>query len=118
MFLKPACGNLQAMRRLFALLVLALSLAMSSGPAFAVPKAHCPMAASGHTQVGHEDMDCCKDTCAPECATVCPGAVMPFPGRAADPADRIRDQLAMRRVEALHSAHLKGVDPPPRTTFS
>lgn len=106
------------MRRLFTLIVLALSLAMTSGPAFAVPKADCLMAAGGQMQVGHEDMGCCQETCAPECETACPGAVIPFPGRAASPADRIGDQLAMRPVEALHSTDLTGADPPPRTTFS
>lgn len=118
MFVKAACINRSAMRRLLALLVLALSLAMASGPAFAVPKADCPMAGSGHMQVGHEDMDCCQKTCSPECATVCPGAVMPFPGRAAAPAARVGDQVAMRPVDMLHSADLAGADPPPRTTFS
>ena len=106
------------MQRLFALIVLALSLAMTSGPAFAVPRADCPMAASGHMQGGHEDMGCCQETCAPECAAVCPGAVMPFPGRTAAPADPITDQLAMKPADVLHSVELAGADPPPRTTFS
>ena len=104
------------MRRLFALIVLALSLAMTSGPAFAVPKADCPMAESGHMQVGHEDMGCCTVTCAPDCATVCPGAVMPFPERAATPADRSA-LLADGFAQALPSADPTGADPPPRTTF-
>jgi hypothetical protein len=106
------------MRRLLALIVLALSLAMASGPAFAVPKADCPMSASGQVQAGHEDMDCCQESCAPECAAICPGAVMPFLGRSPAPADPIRDRLAMTHMEALHSADLSGADPPPRTTFS
>ena len=106
------------MRRLFGLIVLALSLAMASGPAFAVPKADCPMASGGEMHGSHQDIDCCQQSCAPECAAVCPGAVMPFPGRAADPADPIRSQLAMRSADTLHSVDLAGADPPPRTTFS
>lgn len=107
------------MRRLFALLVLALSLAMAAGPAFAaVPKADCPMASGREMHGSHQDMDCCQQTCAPECAAICPGAVMPFPGRAAAPADPIADQRAMTPVDALHSIDLAGADPPPRTTFS
>lgn len=106
------------MRRLFALIVLALSLAMTSGPAFAAPKADCPMAAS-HQMPGHDaDMDCCQATCAPDCATMCPGAVMPFPERAATPVDQLRERLAIRPAEALLSADLSGADPPPRPTFS
>lgn len=107
-----------AMRRLFALIVLALSLAVASGPAFAVPKADCPMTAS-HQMPGHDDdMDCCQATCAPDCATMCPGAVMPLPERAAAPVDHLDDQLAMRPADALHSADLSAADPPPRTIFS
>lgn len=105
------------MRRLFALVVLALSLAMTSGPAFATPKADCPMAASGHMQGAHEDMGCCKVTCAPDCATVCPNAVMPMPEPAA--ATTGRSDTAIGRIAGrLPSADIASVDPPPRTTFS
>lgn len=106
------------MRRLFALIVLAFSLALASGPAFAVPKADCPMAGSSSMMGDHAHMDCCAATCAPECATACPGAVMPFPQSAASPHDRIGDELALRPSDALLSAELSGADPPPRTIFS
>lgn len=106
------------MRRLLALIVLALSLALASGPAFAMPKPDCPMAGSHQMQGDHQDMDCCAATCAPECATMCPGAVMPFPERAAASADQAREQLVMRPADRLPSVDLAGTDPPPRTTFS
>lgn len=106
------------MRRLFALIVLALSLAMALGPAFAVPRADCPMAASEQMPANHADMDCCAAACAPDCATACPGAVMPIPESTESPHELVGDQLALRASDALPSAELTGADPPPRTTFS
>jgi hypothetical protein len=105
------------MRRLLALLLLALSLTFASGPAFAVPKSDCPMASGDQMQGDHENMDCCAATCAPECAAVCPGAVMPFPESTATPSipsARVGAWIA----ERLPSVDLTGADPPPRTTFS
>ena len=105
------------MRRLAALILLAFALALASGPAFAVPRADCPMAAGGQMQGGHQDMDCCAAACAPECATVCPSGVMPFPDRAAAPVVR-SVSVAAWIAASLASADLSGADPPPRTTFS
>lgn len=107
-----------AMRRLFAIILLALSLAVTSGPAFAVPKADCPMAASHQMSGDHENRDCCAVTCASECATMCPGAVVPAIGRAATLADQSDEKLAILPADALLSADLSGADPPPRTIFS
>lgn len=106
------------MRRLFALIVLALSLALASGPAFAVSAADCPMAASSSSSMAHDEMDCCKPDCAPSCATLCPGAVVPSIGRAESPAEPIRTQLLALSPAVLHSTDLSSTDPPPRTTFS
>lgn len=106
------------MRRLLALIVLTLSLVLASGPAFAVPKADCPMAASHQMPVDHEKMDCCAATCDPDCAIACPGAVMPLPETAATAVDHGRAQLAMPLAAVLLSANPTGADPPPRTTFS
>ncbi|MDP9424289.1 MAG: hypothetical protein M3Q19_15905 [Pseudomonadota bacterium] len=105
------------MRRLIALILLALSLALTSGPAFAV-RPDCPMAASSSSMVNHDEMDCCKAQCAPSCATLCPGAVVPSIGRAAAPAEPIAAQLIGLHSAALHSRDPSGADPPPRTTFS
>lgn len=104
------------MRRLLALVVLAMSLALASGPAFAMPKADCPMAASGQMQ-DHADMDCCAVACAPECATVCPSAVVSLPQRGGSPilTPAPTDRPTAQR---LPSASVLGADPPPRTTFS
>lgn len=105
------------MRRLFALLLLAFGLALSSGPAFAVPTAGCPMAAAEGMQAGHQDMDCCAVACAPECAAVCPSGVMPLAESAAAPA-LFSASLAAWIAATLPSADLSGANPPPRTTFS
>lgn len=106
------------MRRLFALLVLALSLAMASGPAFAVPRVDCPMAQSNAMQGNHAEMDCCAAACAPDCATACPGAVIPFPENAKAPDELFGDMLRLRPTDSLPSAEMAGADPPPRSTFS
>ena len=105
------------MRRLLALLWLALSLFVASGPASAVPAANCPMSASSQMQDQHDHMDCCAVTCASECAAVCPAGVMPWLGAATalKPAAR---QQAPRPADALLSADRASTDPPPRTTFS
>lgn len=106
------------MRRLVALLVLALSLVMASGPAFAVPAANCPMAGSSMPMDHSQDHNCCKPACAPNCATLCPGAVMPSLARAKAPAEPISTQLVISGQAELHSIDLSGADPPPRTIFS
>ena len=106
------------MRRLLALIVLALSLALASGPAFAIPAADCPMAASSSSGMSHDEMGCCKPDCAPSCATLCPGALVPSIGRAEVPKDPVGTQLAALNPAPLYSTDLSGTDPPPRTTFS
>ena len=106
------------MRRLIALIVLALSLAIASGPAFAVPAADCAMAGSSSTGMSHEDMDCCKPDCAPSCATLCPAGVVPTIGRAETPAEPIALQLVALKPTPLHSTDLSATDPPPRTIIS
>ena len=106
------------MRRLFALIWLALSLAVASGPAFAMPSPDCPMAASSTAPISHEGMDCCAVSCAPECAVACPSATVPLAGRVATPADLVGGQPSMPLTRALTSVDVSGADPPPRTTFS
>lgn len=107
----------QRMPRLLALFWLALSLAVASGPAFALPAANCPMSASSQMQDMHDGMDCCAVTCASECAAICPAGVMPQSGAATaiGPATR---QNTPKPTDALVSAHRAGTDPPPRTTIS
>lgn len=105
------------MLRLFALIWLSLSLALASGPAFAVPSADCPMANSADVAASHRQMDCCADTCAPNCAAVCPGTIMPPERGEGAPAELTGDPLAAWTAGTLDSADLPGTDPPPRTIF-
>ena len=105
------------MRRLIALIVLALSLALASGPAFAVPVAECAMGSSS-SGMSHDEMGCCKPDCAPSCATLSPAAVVPTIGRDGGPAELIRAQLLALTPAPLHSTDLSGTDPPPRTIIS
>ena len=96
-------------------ILLAFSLASATGPALAGLSAHCPMAVSG--MADHEDMGCCTPDCAPECALVCPGAVVPSAGEVAgEPQDR--QSAAMRPVGMPPSRGPGAADPPPRTTNS
>jgi hypothetical protein len=106
------------MRRLIALIVLALSLAIASGPAFAVPAVDCAMAGSSSSGMSHDEMDCCKPDCAPSCATLCPAGVVPTIDRAEAPAEPIAQLLAALKPAPLHSTDLSTTDPPPRTIVS
>lgn len=108
----------RAMRRLFALIWLALCLAMASGPAFAVPAADCPMAGSSKGMHPDKDRNCCKPACAPNCAMPCPNVVMPSADVAAGPAELIRPLLVTSLAAALQSFDLSGADPPPKTIIS
>lgn len=110
-------GTRKAMRRLIALIWLSLSLALASGPAFAVPSADCPMANSPEPAASHQQMDCCADACAPSCAAVCPGTIMPPKASGAVPAELAGGQLAGWTGGVLDSVDLPGTDPPPRTNF-
>lgn len=105
------------MWRLLAMLWLALSLSVASGPASAVPAANCPMSASSQMQDKHDDRDCCAVTCASECAAICPAGVMPHLGTAAPSMPAPRQDTAWP-TNALISADRASTDPPPRTTFS
>lgn len=105
------------MPRLLALLWLALSLAVASGPASAMPAANCPMSKSSQMRGEHDNMDCCAVTCASECAAVCPSGVMPRVG-IASPLKPAAGKAAPRPADALRSAGRADTDPPPRTTFS
>jgi hypothetical protein len=105
------------MRRLIALIWLGLSLALASGPAFAVPSADCPMATSSDMTPSHHQMDCCADTCAPSCAALCPGTIMQAKAPQAGRAKLDGGQLVAWTAGALESVDLPGTDPPPRTLF-
>jgi predicted lipoprotein with Yx(FWY)xxD motif len=113
------------MRRILALIWLSLSLAIASGPAFAVPSPDCPKAdssimadAHGGMSGTHDGMDCCAENCSPECAAVCPGTIIPSGTAAAEPAEPRLGQRAACPSTMLKSAALAATDPPPRTTFS
>jgi hypothetical protein len=107
------------MRRLFALIWLALSLAFASGPAYAMTAADCPMSASSSSSAMHHDSnDCCKPACAANCVMACPAMVAPSRERAAVPVEQITKQLVAIRAAPLHSIDLTTTDPPPRIIFS
>ena len=120
------------MRRIFALIWLSLSLAIASGPAFAVPSLDCPKAhpssmTGGHDRVtdrhdglatSHGDMDCCAESCATDCAAVCPSMVLPPDSLGMKPAARRTEQRTLWPSTMLKSAALAATDPPPRTIFS
>ena len=118
------------MRRFFALIWLSLSLALASVPALAVPSPDCPKAnsshmADSHMAAGHDGMtgdhqgmDCCAENCAPDCAAVCPGTIMPPGSAAVEPAEPLTAQHPAWASTPLRSAALAAADPPPRTIFS
>lgn len=105
------------MGRLLAMLWIALSLSVASGPASAVPAANCPMSASSQMQDKHVDMDCCAVTCASECAAICPAGVIPHL-ETATPSMPASSRDTPRLTEALGSVDRATTDPPPRTTSS
>jgi len=105
------------MRRLVTCFLLAFALVLS-GPALAAPSHDCPMARAGDMAANHQDMGCCKLSCSSDCAVACPAAVEPLTIVAARPADSAEFKLAVQPAQALDSAFLSGIDPPPRTTFS
>lgn len=118
LLVKVLCLNLISVQRLLALIGLALSLALASGPAFAVPSKDCPMAASQAMAGGHDEMGCCELSCAPECAAVCPSAVEPTIIGTRAPADLPGQQLLACPPDALLAINPGSADPPPRTTLS
>lgn len=113
--LKAAVLSEGSVTRFVLAILLALSLASATGPAFAGLSAHCPMAVSG--MADHEDMGCCTPDCAPDCALACPGAVVPSAdAMAAEPQGR--QGAMMPPIEVLPSRGPAAADPPPRTTIS
>lgn len=97
--------------RIFWVILIALSLAGSPGPAFAAPSIGCSMAGADMGMApDHDTMDCCT----PDCATPCPAAVLPL-GDLAVPADDYGAVRAMRpHMNALPSVNPAAADPPPR----
>ena len=107
------------MQRKFFLFWLALFLAATSGPALASLGPDCPMATSSMSgMANHEGMDCCKPTCSPDCAAVCPGAMVPARSVATTPGDLARQPFKLPPMVGLASIERDAADPPPRTTFS
>ena len=106
------------MQRLFRLFWLALSLTLVSGQASAARSSDCPMAEAKQVHGHYDAMGCCDLACAQECSVVCPAAMAPSPAGATTPAELVDKPLTAGPTEALVSAELARVDPPPRTTFS
>lgn len=106
------------MRRLLLFIWLALSLAAASGPAFAVPSPDCPMETAPSGMASHDEMGCCKVNCAPECAAVCPGAMVPNMSVFTSPANAAKPLFAPTLATGPASAMRGAADPPPRTIIS
>jgi hypothetical protein len=95
-------------------ILLTVSLAAASGPAFAAPSADCPMTHGSKGMIDHEKMGCCP----PACAVNCPPAVL-----AAIEVDLPKVEPSVPPAVAmaahlLHSVGLTAADPPPRSTIS
>ena len=102
------------MTRLVLAILLAISMAMSSGPAFAGPSPDCAMARSSPGMADHQKMGCCTN----DCAVACVPAVL-----GADPVDlpSVEPSVAPAVVSlapVLTSVGRAITDPPPRTAHS
>jgi len=92
-------------------ILLAISMAATSGPAFAAPAADCPM---GGGMGDHGKMGCCPPTCATTClSAVLDAAAVDIP--AIEPRSIPATASA---VVALPSVTPTATDPPPRTILS
>ena len=102
------------MTRYVLAILLAISMAMSSGPAFAGPSPDCAMAHSSSGMVDHQKMGCCTPDCAVACVPAMLGAaVVDLP--AVEPSTV---PAAISLTAVLASAGATATDPPPRTTLS
>ena len=102
------------MTRLLLAILLAMSMAMASGPAFAGPSPDCAMAHSSSGMVDHQKMGCCT----PDCALACVPAML---GAEAVDLTTVEPNAAPAPVSltaVLASVGLAAADPPPRTIIS
>jgi len=103
--------SLRAVTRFLLAILLAISMAATSGPAFAAPAADCPM---GGGMVDHSKMGCCPPICAVTCLpAVLDDAAVDVP--TVEPSSIPATALA---PVALPSVTPAATDPPPRITLS
>jgi hypothetical protein len=101
--------------KLLLCILLAISMAGTSGPAFAGPSADCAIAQMPGGMADHGKMGCCP----PECAVTCPPAVLATPAFNLPPAVEpscVEEHLAAMAL--WRSFNPAAADPPPRTIIS
>lgn len=106
--------SLQSVTRLLLVILLAISMVASSGPAFAGPAADCQMSHMSGGMGDHGKMGCCP----PECAVTCPPAMLPAVALDLPVIGPSPLPVAMPWLDALRSFNPAAVDPPPRTILS
>lgn len=108
-------SELNPVTRFMLLILLALSLASGSSPAFAGRSGDCRMTGATHQMpMDHEKMGCCT----PDCAVTCPPAMLPVSDMDMDQPPASATLPVMALAEAFHSLNPAAIDPPPRTSFS
>jgi hypothetical protein len=99
------------MRRLILAVLLMLSLAITPTPAFSASSESCSMSgAEMGMAANHEEMDCCT----PECAIVCPAAVLDDTKFGSAGVYIQRAPIKGVPPAQLHSVNPSAQDPPPR----
>lgn len=107
------------MTRFILAILLAFSLASAPGPALSAVSLNCPMQGAGAAMAhDHEEMGCCTPACAPQCAVVCPAAVLSFDGALPDAPELPLTAFIGRPSDLLPSVSPAANDPPPRTIIS
>jgi hypothetical protein len=103
--------RLVGVTRLILSILLAISMAGASGPAFAAPSADCPMAHMSQAMGHHDKMGCCP----PECAVTCPAALLAAADVELPSIEPASMPGAMRIASVLPSVDPAAADPPPRS---
>lgn len=106
--------SLKDVTRLFLAILLAISMAGASGPAFAAPAADCPMAHMPGGMGDHGKMGCCP----PECAVTCPPAMLAAVATDLQVIEPALLPIAAPAMDLLRSFNPAATDPPPRTGVS
>jgi hypothetical protein len=106
--------SLYGVTRLLLAILLAISMAGTSGPAFAGPGTDCPMAHMSGGMSDHGKMGCCP----PECAVTCPPAMLAAVVVDLPVIETPPIAVAMPAIGMPRSFNPAAVDPPPRTSNS
>lgn len=105
---------LNGVTRFFLAILLAISMAGASGPAFAGPPAGCEMARIPSGIANHDKMGCCP----PECAVPCPTAMLTTASVDLSAIEPGSVPTTERLANMLPTFGPAASDPPPRTTIS